>query len=187
MLLALTTFSAEGQETVAVTRTTVYYDVAGSTIEELVESMADKSPAGIGGFDAKTDFSFVWDADRLLERHADGTRVCRLHNASVVIDITVHLPRFSAVADASREIQRAWRSYISALERHELNHVEDFVEIGSLIPAALEAITSTNCTVAWHTANAKGKEFTALAQQRALDYDLQTNHGAKEGAILPGF
>ena len=185
--LAPLPLSAAAQDQVTVNQQTIYYDVARTTIEELADSISRNAPRRLGGFDAKTDFSFAWNADRMLERDASGATSCRQRNASVVIDIALTLPRFSAVADASGDVRRAWKAYITALERHEANHAKDFIETGSQIPSALEAIVATNCTAALRAANAKGKEFVALAQQQAADYDLWTNHGVKEGAVLPGF
>ena len=175
------------REAITVNQETVYYGVTGLTTDEIARSIRENRPESMDDFIGEATYYFTWTYNYRPGRDGSGFAGCRVFGAAVVIDVTVNLPRHDDIGEAPKDVREFWENFIAALERHELNHAGDFIETGSLIPAAIDGVTAANCVAVQAVANKKGMQYVDLAQQQADEYDAETNHGIEEGALFPGF
>ena len=162
----------------------VYYDVSGMTLDAIRAELTAKSPPEANGYVSSTNFYYGWIFAFWIEQDAAGVASCRVYNASVSIDIDVVLPRHAAIAAAPPEVRASWTRFITATEKHELRHVADFSETGFALLDALAAVTAPDCEAAQKLVDAVGQDFVDRAMKLGVDFDVETNHGVKDGAIL---
>ncbi len=151
-----------------------FYDIAGSTADELRAQMSQLGPVDQFGSrnDAYTGWFVVWN----WPKNPDGT--CDLSQATVSAFITVTFPRWTAPPGAPPALAQRWQQYVDALATHEEGHA-DFVD--QSIPDILGALKGAACD----TAGAAGLAVLDRIRQHDLDYDNATGHGATQGAVFP--
>jgi predicted secreted Zn-dependent protease len=171
---------------VTATTSEVYYDVSGVTTPEIARSVHQHMPDATKGFPASTVYYYAWRYDYAADVDAAGKPNCAVKDAKVEITITTHLPRHPTIRSAPDDIVSLWKNYSVALKRHEGHHATDFIAIGQEIPAALDAVTTPDCSTIEAVANAVGDDYVARAQTSADDYDDATDHGTNDGASFPG-
>ncbi len=151
-----------------------FYDIAGSTADELRAQMSTLGPVDQFGNrnDAYTGWFVVWN----WPKNPDGT--CDLSQATVSTFITVTFPRWTPPPGAAPPLVQRWQQYVDALATHEEGHA-DFVD--ETIPDILAALKGATCD----TAGAAGLAVLDRIRQHDLDYDNTTGHGATQGAVFP--
>jgi predicted secreted Zn-dependent protease len=153
-----------------------YYDITGTTESELRNSIDSKRPKdpfdGNRPVDSYTDWYFSWNWQGY------GTDTCDLSTAVVAYKIKVKVPRWETPSDVSPELIAKWEEYMQKLALHEQGHVDNIVNNYLDVKTAIQGAT---CTTAEAAAQAM------LVQLRKFDssYDLETKHGATQGAIFP--
>jgi predicted secreted Zn-dependent protease len=154
----------------------IYYDVTGSTADQIRASMDRLRPKdpydGNRPVDAYTDWYISWTWPGY------GTEDCDLSAATVSFRINVTLPRWKAPADASPELLGKWERYMQSLTSHEKGHVDNIV---SQSPSVLTAIQNATCS----TAEAAAQEALKPLREFDSNYDRETEHGATQGATFP--
>lgn len=154
----------------------IYYDVTGSTADQIRASMDRLRPKdpydGNRPVDAYTDWHISWTWPGY------GTEDCDLSAADITYRISVTLPRWKAPADISPELPGKWERYIQSLTVHEKGHVDNLV---SQYPGVLTAIQNATCS----TAEAAAQEALQPLREFDSSYDRETNHGATQGATFP--
>ena len=148
-----------------------YYDVDGTDAAAIRHDLDAKGPVDAGGrhLDAETRWHYDWH----WPATADGS--CGTPKADVSFSAVIRLPRLTHFADLKPGLAQAWRSYMTALVRHEAGHVANGFEGRDAITAA---VRSSSCA----DANAAGQQAIAALGGKDADYDRRTNHGATEGA-----
>jgi predicted secreted Zn-dependent protease len=151
-----------------------YYDISGSTANELRAELDAKGPVGYDGYkgDSTTKWSFSWDWPGY------GNTACNLSAATVRYDIEVIFPRWTPPRNAAPDLVARWNDYIRRLAEHEMGHV-DFVVANYQTVA--DAVKGATCL----TAEIAGQAALMPIRQHDLDYDATTQHGATQGARFP--
>jgi predicted secreted Zn-dependent protease len=146
-----------------------YYDITGSTEQDLRRQMTARGPEG---YDAFTRWNIRWNWPGM------GAADCRLKEAEVSYEVTVTFPRWIPTSEAAPELVIKWNRYVRALADHEQLHVDNVVK---RFPAVVAAIQNATCLTAETAAQA------ALSPIRQFDaqYDLNTDHGRSQGARFP--
>jgi predicted secreted Zn-dependent protease len=154
--------------------TIIYYDITGSTEDELRAQLNTLGPVGYDGYkgDATTEWFIRWNWPGY------GTSTCDLGAADISHDIKVVFPRWSPNADASPDLIAKWAAYTKVLAEHEKGHVDSVLEN---FPAIVDAIKGATC----ETADSVGNEFLKELRQFDVEYDAETQHGATQGARFP--
>jgi predicted secreted Zn-dependent protease len=183
-LLAAMVSSVPAKDVRTIHQTYVHYDVSGTTLQAISDAMRANSPPAANGYLSVTIFYFLPYAAFWMEPDAAGNMTCRPYNLSVVTDIEVILPRHPTIAEAAPEVQESWNRFITATEKHELRHAADFAEVGFGLLDALEAVVAPDCAAAQEQIATIVKEFSDRAIKLGVDYDVATNHGINEGALL---
>jgi predicted secreted Zn-dependent protease len=114
-----------------------------------------------------------------------GLKTCRFAEFNPTIEVRIILPKWLD-ADPDSRLGKRWQRYYSALYSHEMGHydlAEKAFEKLKQIGSGFE--TANGC-------NSIGAEFKTLFNATAqeldrsnIEYDLQTDHGKKQGAIFP--
>src|SRR5438093_2422362 len=114
-------FAAVGaQAQNSVWRTTNYYTVAGATIREIHQSLAQARPwKNKSSVDGQTEWHVEWRFNV-----APAGSICRCTFFTTTTTITLTLPRWTAPANAPVEVKTNWQRYITALGQHEAGHAQ---------------------------------------------------------------
>jgi predicted secreted Zn-dependent protease len=152
----------------------VYYDIAGSTAEELRAQMDAFGPVGYDGYhgDATTRWVIRWNWPGF------GLEACDLQQADVTYIIEVTLPRWKPPEGVDRALLDQWDFHLKALIIHEKGHV-DYV-VGH-IPRIISAIHHATC----ETADATAAGILEDIRDHDRQYDDDTDHGRGQGAQFP--
>jgi predicted secreted Zn-dependent protease len=154
--------------------TIVYYDISGSTENELRAQLDARGPVGYDGYksDATTRWFIRWNWPGY------GTRSCNQSAATVSYDIQVIFPRWIPPENVTPDLVAKWVNYTRVLAEHEKGHVDVVV---ANYQSVADAIKGATC----ETAEAKAQAALAPIRQHGIDYDAATNHGATQGARFP--
>lgn len=159
-----------------------FYEISGDSAKILRKQLDEKRPKDSAGerFDAltKNRLSYTY-------RYAPTPNGCKFTEFTPILETTIIMPHW-ADGDSTSKLGKKWQSYYQALYNHELGHrdiamnsYKELVEIGR------NFMTPKKC-------DAIGEEFkivyaSTLEKYKQLDqqYDLETDHGKKLGAIFP--
>ena len=159
------------------------YAIEGSTPADLRREMNVKGPQRAGGrrFDGYTRWHVSW---RYRYNNAGGG--CTIASVTTSVKVTMTLPRWSNESSASSATRQHWARYLAALERHEQGHRRHGIDAAHEVDRAIAAMPPAgNCDALGANANALGMSILRNYNQRDLDYDRDTKHGATQGARFP--
>ncbi len=151
-----------------------YYDVGGideASINASLQATAPRRPNG-GTAMGLTTYNFKYST--VPAKHGS---VCTVERAIVEFTSTVHLPRLVNETSVPERIMVRWRPFIEGLRLHEAGHVRIENDHLKDIKAALVGV---RCDQVQSAFNAAANRVGALQKV----YDLQTNDGATQGAVL---
>lgn len=160
-----------------------HYNILGSTPADLRREMNAKGPQGAGGkrFDGYTRWQVSW---RYQYKNTAGG--CAIASVATSAKVTMTLPRWTSESSASGDIRRQWPRYLAALKEHEQGHRRHGIDAANEVDRAIATIPPAgSCDVLGASANALGMSILKKYNQRDLDYDRDTNHGATQGARFP--
>lgn len=122
------------------------------------------------------DWKYRWDED------ASGR--CRITGNKTHLNAVITLPKLiSSDAKTKSEFSR----YLQSLHTHELGHLQIAREAAGKIDRDILSLPAmTSCRLLEQTANQVGHKILEQARQKERTYDQETNHGASQGALLPG-
>lgn len=152
------------------------YEVRGRSARGVRESMNDERPAAEGD-DARHDARTRWSYRPRWNRTADGQ--CDAASATVTLSLTIVLPDLATREALSRDERAGWDAYFAALVKHEWNHGRIAEKGQELMETALRG--APNCEAMTAVVRTYVAEITAASRE----YDAQTEHGRKEGAVFP--
>ena len=117
----------------------VYYDIQGTTAQELYDSMDRRGPAldaqGIYRAIDLASARFDWDMRCVCK----GNR-CVLKVDSFRLNETIVLPRWKAPRGVSQRLIFSWNSFVKMVKRHELTHRDVDTRIAKELLRALKLI-----------------------------------------------
>ncbi|GEM_PF-923582 len=155
-----------------------WYDVTGATLNEVRQSLRERSPAK--PYDAEAKWWIDW-----RYRWMNDATACRLTQVTVMLRVVTTFPRLAPDAPAPADLRRSWQSYSDRLMVHERGHARIGADAAEQIDQRLKTISiEGNCDNMEATANEAAMELIRQANQADKDYDRRTNHGATQGASL---
>lgn len=157
-----------------------HYPISGSTVQELGAQMKSLGPPQQDG--RRFPGGASWNIDWQYSTTQQGAR-CRIGQVRVNLESTITLPQWQQHAQAESGLAAAWDTFLAQLDVHEQGHVQHGVEAAEQIRQALTGMTGSCSTLA-EQANQRGVQIIEQYNQRDLDYDEQTRHGATQGAVL---
>ena len=160
-----------------------YYAVSGMNADDIRASLTHNSPVTYNGkkHDARTDWQVSWNY-YWRETH----RECKLTRINTSLEVTYTLPRLTTHAKLEEPLKSRWDNYYEALLKHEQGHQDFGFKSAREIQTTLQGLKPRkDCETLQKDANAAGhrilKKYAALEK----NYDKETNHGMKNGAVFP--
>ena len=164
---------------------TTYYSITGATGKQLREQMNQLGPIDKTEgrrYDARTDWYVRWNY-----RYANKGGQCKITTSTVNTDVTITLPQWNPPASASRALVKRWQRYLKALRTHEDGHKDQGLAASREILALLKRFPAQrSCPELETAANAAAQRIIKKYNQRDIDYDRKTRHGATQGAVFAG-
>jgi len=162
-----------------VTASTNYYDVKGSTREELIASRAQGRPRKDDRhFDGLTTWKVEWSY-----RYSSRNKQHFLDSVDVKTVIEVTLPRWTPPPGADADLVERWNKYVRALGIHELGHVSYARLATAEMKKRLSVLPSYATAQELRDAVERtGQQVLADFRARDAEYDRDTAHGMKQGA-----
>lgn len=167
----------------AVSETEEFYAVTGNTANDLRKSLNTLSPVTYNGkkYDAYTSWyvkwQFYWDSpdpDYSISR------------VTTTVDAKYTLPEWTGSEDADEDLKEKWNKYFKALLQHEKGHTEFGIRAAREIEAALRKIPPRPSSAQLEKeANSLGYRILNKYLQLEKQYDIDTRHGARDGALFP--
>ncbi len=160
-----------------------HYDISGSTPADLRREMSAKGPQGAGGrrFDGYTRWHVSW-----RYQYSNKTGGCAIASVTTSAKVTITLPRWTNEGSAGGSTRQQWARYLATLEEHEQGHRRNGIDAANEVDRAIAAMPPAgSCDALGANANALGMSILQKYNQRDLDYDRDTNHGATQGARFP--
>lgn len=156
--------------------TVLGYPVEGESPRAIRSSMNDGRPPDESN-GARHDARTRWNFRTRWGNGPDGR--CDPRTATVDLTLTVILPDLTTRDELSARGKADWDAYFTALVAHERNHGRIAVEGRNRMQAAMRA--SPTCEAMRALVGATNQEVTAASGE----YDQQTDHGRREGAVYP--
>ncbi len=162
----------------------VYYSINGFSVEELNQQMFENSPLrrqqNWTAFAAATSWHVRWQYD-----YSAIARGCQLKKSWVEVEIQTTLPHWDRTKPVNSPLLREWQRYSEALNIHEKGHQQNASAAGEAVKQFLETLeTGASCQVLIDKISMAARQIIAEYRQRDRDYDRQTQHGLRQGAIL---
>lgn len=163
--------------------TTNYYAVTGMTLVEIRQSMGQARPwkerLNVDGY---TSWNVNWKFS--VAPSASG---CRCASFTTQATIGVTLPRWTAPPEAAEPVREAWGRYIAALGKHEWGHAQHARRAVTELHRRMKEVgEGSDCEGLKKRMNDLGQQVVAEFRAKDREYDERTQHGATEGAVLPG-
>lgn len=156
---------------------TKYYDVTGSTREELVAGITAHGPKG---FDAETEPFYHWNYTYRTENGS-----CRIDRVRVDSLIVFTYPRWTGPA-AEPDVVDAWRKRIAHVEQHEQRHAEIDRATGQDLYDTLAGLPPfPACAALEKEIAARAKAILANGREANNEFDRITDHGRRLANTAP--
>jgi predicted secreted Zn-dependent protease len=158
-----------------------FYDIRGSTAEELHREMQRLGPEEDGRrFHGHTGWTVNW---RFVSQPSG--RACRATRVEVTAEITITLPRWRTPPDAPDDLRPQWDAYLAALRVHEEGHRDLAVAAARRAHSRLSGFRTSDCRDFNRDANAEGQRILDRLRADNRRYDEKTGHGRTQGAVWP--
>ena len=161
---------------------TEYYDVTGSTAEELWDQIDKLGPSDEFGekYGGRTTSGIDWN----IKRRVEGEK-CVIGGFTFTHKLTYLYPRWTPPSGVSQDLIDKWNSYTKALEIHEKGHRDIELRQTNEQFAALKNLpTYSTCEELDQASEDLSNELQAEYTEINRQYDNDTNHGKTQGARL---
>ena len=165
----------------SVSYATAYYDVSGSTKDEIRASKVQaKKGTFLQGHDAATTAE-----TRINFKRRQLAGKCETVMDAFVVKLTYTYPRLITLSDVSSEVASEWSQFIVALTVHEEGHAKIETERASLLLKELQSLPSfATCEEFDQTWQARANVFDQETKQIEAAYDRETQDGKTQGVIF---
>jgi predicted secreted Zn-dependent protease len=157
-----------------------YYDIHGRTAQELVMEMRQLGPkSAAGAFFGETLSPMHWE---WRSKSYGGS--CELTNLQVHVVSNMTLPRWTPPADTVPGLAEQWRTFLAALETHEIGHQDISARGARDVERALQRYTG-NCATLASDVRRVTDPIMERVRVEQIQYDATTRHGMTQGATFP--
>lgn len=166
-----------------VKETIAYYDVSGSTPQELRKELNRFGPFDRDGrqWDAVTKWYVNWRYQYNRTEHG-----CRIASATSEAKVNITMPRLKQESSTPDTLRQSFEGYSANLLVHEKGHGQFGIDAARRIEEGLINLPAEpTCKRMGEVANEFGRKLIREASQQDIDYDAQTQHGATQGARFP--
>jgi S1-C subfamily serine protease/predicted secreted Zn-dependent protease len=160
-----------------------YYDISGSTAQELRADLNLKRPADSTGarYDHVTRWSIKWKY--LYE--AAGER-CAIGKVSTTVDVTITFPRLKKTESTPAQVLQSFDRYTEKLLLHARAFRQNAIDTAEKIDRGIRSLPPhRTCDELGKQANSLGYSLIIAAKQWDSDYNRRTQYGRTLGAVFP--
>jgi predicted secreted Zn-dependent protease len=159
-------------------RTSVsYYDVHGSTFDELRADMRRLGPKVDGSSfvgETRSPMQWRWRTEPI------GGASCAIREVTVFVNAQITLPRWTPPADTEPGLVTEWQRFLAALETHEAGHKDISAKAASAIIERVRGLSGV-CSQLSTRANDIARAIVERASAEQTAYDASTRHGVTQG------
>ena len=178
ILFLISVSIAMAESEIPITEANTYYDIHGSTLDQLMSEMHHKSGHTFGA--AFTDWRVSWMADRV--QTPEGFKVTKSNTKLI---ITYRYPRWTDEAQASAELRKKWAAYCKAVIIHEKGHGAIAMEAAREVDKAVMAVKPEKYVQSLDgRVNVAGNKVLKEYRKKEEDYDRVTKFGQTQGATF---
>lgn len=163
-----------------------YYRIYGNTADQIHSQLKNCGPGAAGGTDAEftgqTDYNLDWQYDM-----TEYNNVCTLTNIKVGLHTSIAIPYWQPTSSVTTGLSGRWQRFASGLQTHEEGHVSIDKAYAARLVSDLSNLSSMPCDQVASTVHTIASADTAALDYANNDYDVRTNHGATQGAVLPEY
>ena len=159
-----------------------YYAVKGMNTRAIKAQMTQKTPIRYNGkkYRGNTNWRINY---RFFTDQQDG--LWSISKVTTTVDIIFTMPKWEDYAKADRNTRKEWNRYYHALLDHEYGHRDIVIDTAEAIEHELADMRNDMERIDLeNSANARAKEMIEWCKERNRQFDLDTGHGDKTGAIL---
>ena len=158
------------------------YQVFGTSAGQINNQIYTCTPIVLGSerFAASTDYALAWTVHYIV----DDNNLCQVKEPSVNLAIAQTFPNWSPTANASVAISRSWEQFIQNLTRHESGHADIDKSYAEKLITDLSNVPASDCATINELVAAQARTDIGLLDQANQTYDIQTQHGTTQGAVL---
>lgn len=161
---------------------TSYYYIGGSSASMLAAQIDQNGPKDADG--KRHAGKTRWDVQWKFNHNQEG-ETCGIKDLLVAVGISQTLPKWRDEEKGGSALKARWKKFADALARYLDGHKEHGLKAGAEIEKALMAIKPAgNCEDLDKAAGAAGEKVIVKYRKLGSDYDLDTDHGRKQGATL---
>src|SRR5207247_1440740 len=151
-----------------------YYDIAGSSVQELRDEIRRLGPQG--GDDALTVWDLQWTYGDAPAAHG-----CVLRNVKVTLTVTTTLPRWEPRAGTPAHLVESWRTYLAHVRVHEAGHKAIAEQYAKKLVAALGSLRGATCREVWDAAQ---RTATRVVEERSEERRVGKRGGGGGGGVV---
>jgi len=163
--------------------TTRHYQVQGNDSASIRNNINRLGPTGKSGkrFHAYTQWNIRWNY-----RWVESNRQCKINRVEVAVDIDILLPELVADDQQAASLQQGWDRYYQALQKHEHQHRDFGIAAAREMEQKLQTLDGwMDCDELEKTADQLANEVIDHYAEKEREFDRRTDHGAKDGVVLP--
>ncbi len=158
-----------------------YYEVDGSTFEDIHRSLQSRGPE----VDGRTYYALTGVETGFRYKHVEDGPICKLDDVGVQARVVMRLPQWSGHDAAAKSVRDAWEVFVNRLIRHEAEHYRIIEEGARRIYNHLQDLTVHSCQVADAGAQRIIRRISDDQASANESFDYASNHGARDGAVWP--
>jgi len=160
-----------------------YYEIRGSSEKELRNQMCRNGCTWDDGrtYDSVTSWYWTWGYGA---EHDPQT--CSTDGFTVTLEITYRFPKWVQTSEAPRPLVDKWDEYMKKLVMHEYGHRDRVLDAASQFSNEVARLPrTTSCDERDQRVESLSSELMTQLNADQREYDIATNHGAKQGALFP--
>lgn len=162
--------------------TTVYYNVPGTTVEQINQQIAIRGPQD--GHAIGTTETRMTPKVRTVRRNGK----CRIESAEVLLELKVTLPRWADIDKADSQTRAGFAGLGRHVEEHEQVHVEISQKYATKIEKALLATPpQESCRVLIDNARATFKDLFQEHNQEQRAFDARERNAIERRLRALGY
>lgn len=162
-----------------------HYEIKGDSSRELISQMAKLGPIDQSEgrhFQGNTTWAVRWGFG-IVGLPSGG---CRLDDIKIDLEVLMTLPEWTPKRHADQRLVQAWPHFIANLTGHEMGHRANGVRAAFAVRDAIAGIAPmADCQQLGAAANAAANLALNRLKEADVEYDRETDHGAKQGFQLP--
>ncbi len=156
-----------------------YYDIRGSTKQELRDQLRRAGPHRGGETVAYTERNISYNYQ------TGGTAACSVVSYQVTMAIIYHMPRWQQATDSSAPLAQEWNKFVQALQIHEDGHAQNARDTAQAVDKAIADVSAfSDCRRTKAAVVAAAQKAISQCDRLDTEYDQKTMHGIKQGAAL---